>query len=101
MDEQQQVAAFLETHELDGDPAFRILDLVSEVGEIAKDANESTEYGASPEDLDVKTDELGDALFSLLAVAESLDVDADDALDEALEKYRVRMDESDTPSSGE
>lgn len=101
MDEQQKVAAFLETHELDSDPAFRILDLVSEVGEIAKDANESTEYGASPEDLDVKTDELGDALFSLLAVAESLDVDADDALDEALEKYRVRMDESDTPSSGE
>jgi NTP pyrophosphatase (non-canonical NTP hydrolase) len=101
MKEQEQVAEFLEANDLDGDPAYRILDLASEIGEIAKDAANSTNYGASPEDLDVKSDELGDALFALLAVAESLDVDAGAALDEALEKYRARIEETGDPGSGE
>lgn len=101
MEEQEKVAAFFEEHGLDGEPAYQILDLASEVGEIAKDAAESTGYGASPDDLDVKADELGDALFSLLAVAESLDVDAGAALDEALAKYRARIEETGDPGSGE
>jgi len=98
---QERVAEFLDEYDTDADPEYRILDLVSEVGELAKDANDSTDYGESPEDLDVKRDELGDALFSLLAVAESLDVDAERALDEALEKYRGRIDETGDPGSGE
>lgn len=101
MKEQEQVAEFLAEHDLDGDPAYRILDLASEIGEIAKDAADSTDYGSSPEDLDVKSDELGDALFALLAVAESLDVDAGAALDEALAKYRERLDDTGTAASGE
>ena len=79
MKEQEKVVDFIEEHELDGKAEFRILDLVSEVGEIAKDASKSTGYGERPEDLDVKTDEIGDVLFSLLAVAESLEVDASEA----------------------
>ncbi|MCO8253766.1 MazG-like family protein [Haladaptatus sp. AB618] len=99
MDEQQVVAAFVEEHELTCDPAYRILDLAAEVGEIAADATKSSKWGADPEALDVKSDEIGDALFSLLAVANALDVDADDALDEALEKYRARIHQSGSASS--
>jgi NTP pyrophosphatase (non-canonical NTP hydrolase) len=99
MEEQRRVAAFIAAHDLSGTTEFRLLDLVSEVGEMAKDAAESTGYGESPGDVEVRTDEIGDALFSLLAVAESLDVDASAALDEALEKYEARMNESGTPSS--
>ncbi|MGA9400547.1 MAG: MazG nucleotide pyrophosphohydrolase domain-containing protein [Haladaptatus sp.] len=47
----------------------------------------------------MKSDEIGDALFSLLAMANALDVDAGDALDEALEKYRDRIHESGSASS--
>jgi NTP pyrophosphatase (non-canonical NTP hydrolase) len=101
MDEQARVAAFLDRHDLGGDPAYRILDLASEVGEVAKDANTSTGYGADPDALAVPTDELGDALFSLLAVCEALDVDAGDALDEAIEKYERRMAETGDLGSGE
>lgn len=99
MDEQQRVSTFLETHELHGEPAYRILDLAAEIGEIASDAAKSSEYGASPENIDVKTDEIGDALFSLLATAESLDIDAGEALDEALEKYQSRLDSTGTAAS--
>ncbi|UPV75470.1 nucleotide pyrophosphohydrolase [Halorussus limi] len=101
MNAQETVAEFLAEHELDSEPAYRILDLASEVGELAKDVNDSTDYGAEPEEVDVKTDELGDALFSLLAVAESLDVDAEEALDEALAKYRARIEATGDPGSGE
>lgn len=100
MDEQQKVAAFIDEHQLRSPPAYRILDLVSEVGEVAKDAAESTDYGHSPTDLSVDSDELGDVLFSLLALADAVDVDAGDALDEALAKYDQRITEDGTASSG-
>jgi NTP pyrophosphatase (non-canonical NTP hydrolase) len=101
MNAQQNVAEFLAEHDMDADPAYRILDLASEVGELAKDANDSTDYGANPERLDVNSDELGDALFALLALAESLDVDAEEAVDEALAKYEARIEETGDAGSGE
>lgn len=101
MDEQEAVTAFVAEHDLESDPAYRILDLAAEVGEIAADATKSTEWGDDPEALDVTEDELGDALFSLLAVANALDVDAGAALDDALEKYRRRIRETGTASSVE
>ncbi|PSQ25737.1 nucleotide pyrophosphohydrolase [Halobacteriales archaeon QS_9_68_17] len=101
MDEQQRVAAFVEEHGLHADPAYRVLDLESEVGEIAKDAAESTDYGDAPGNVDVASDEVGDALFALLALADSLEVDAAAALDEALAKYRDRLGETGSAASGE
>ncbi len=101
MDRQQQVATFVDEHDLEADPAHRILDLVSEVGEVAKDAATSTDYGATPAELDVNADEVGDVLFAVLALAESLDVDAGEALDEALAKYEDRLADRGSAGSGE
>jgi len=101
MDEQQRVAAFVDEHGLETPPAFRLLDLVSELGEVAKNATESTAYGDNPADLALDSDEIGDVLFALLAVAESVDVDAGDALEESLAKYEKRLAETDSPGSGE
>ena len=101
MHEQDRVATFVETHDLEAPPAFRLLDLVSEVGELGKAAAESTGYGERPGDVSVPEDEVGDALFALLALAESLDVDAGEALEAALSKYERRLDERGEPSSGE
>lgn len=100
MDEQRRVETFLETHELHGEPAYRILDLAAEIGELAADAAKSSEYGASPEQITVKSDEIGDALFSLLATAESLDIDAGETLDEALGKYQSRLETTGTAQDG-
>ncbi|ELY91314.1 MazG nucleotide pyrophosphohydrolase [Natrialba hulunbeirensis JCM 10989] len=88
---QERVAEFIATHDLETPPEFRLLDLTSEVGELAKDANTSTEYGTKPAALELSSDEIGDVLFALLALAESVDVDADAALDEALAKYEERL----------
>ena len=100
MDEQHRVAEFIDSHDLDAPPEFRLLDLVSELGEVAKDAAESTDYGERPDEVAVASDEIGDALFALLALAESLDVDAGEALSKALVKYERRMEHEGDPSSG-
>jgi len=100
MDDQARVAAFLDAHDLRAPPENRVLDLASEVGELAKNVNETTDYGATS-GADVDRDELGDALFCLLALADELDYDAGAALDDALGKYEDRLDESGTAGSGE
>lgn len=98
MHEQQRVREFVADHDLDAPPEYRLLDLASEVGELAKDACESTDYGSGGA-VTVTSDELGDALFCLLALADSLDVDAGEALDDALAKYEDRLSESGRPGS--
>jgi len=99
MDSQDRVAAFVDEHDMDADPAYRVLDLAAEVGEIAADAAKSSDYGDAPDELSVSEDELGDALFALLATAESLDIDAEAALETSLAKYEHRVDESGDPGS--
>ena len=91
---QARSRAFLARHRLNHTPQVHTLDLVSEVGEVAKALLESSDYGESPSqptpDLE---EELGDAFFSLIALAESLDVDLETALKQALTKYEARLAE--------
>lgn len=100
-DAQDRVARFVATHDIDAPPAYRLLDAASELGELAKEVNESTDYGSDPEGVEVAEDELGDALFALLAFAEATDVDAESALDDAIEKYERRLEERGSAGSGE
>jgi NTP pyrophosphatase (non-canonical NTP hydrolase) len=100
MDEQQEVAEFVQQHEMEAPPAYRLLDVVSELGEVAKDAAESTDYGSTPADLTIASDEIGDVLFSLLALAEAAEINAGEALEEALAKYDERITDSGDASSG-
>lgn len=99
MDEQRRVAEFVASHDLGADPAHRVIDLVSEVGEVAKEVNVSTDYGAS-NDVEIAADELGDTLFALLALAEAVDVDAGEALEMAIAKYEARLEASGDAGSG-
>lgn len=100
MDEQHRVAAFVDEHDWETELAYRVLDLQSEVGEIANEVTTSTGYGADVEAAEIATDEIGDALFALLAVAESADVDASHALDAAIAKYERRIERTGDAGSG-
>lgn len=97
---QDRVADFVAEHDLECDPAYRLLDVAAEVGELAADANDATGYGADPDAFEVAQDELGDALFALLALAESLDLDAEAALGASLAKYASRLSETGEAGSG-
>jgi NTP pyrophosphatase (non-canonical NTP hydrolase) len=98
---QERAVEFAAEHDLDGDPAYRLLDLASEVGELAADACATAEYGARREAFALSTDEVGDALFSLMLVADAADVEADEALATALRKYERRIESEGRAGSGE
>ena len=101
MDAQARVASFVDEQDLDAPAAYRLLDAVSELGEVAKEVCTSTEYGDDPSAVDVSADELGDALFALLAVCDVLEVDAEAALEASLAKYEERLVASGGVGSGE
>ena len=89
---QGSVAAFVEEYGLEAPVHARALDLVSEVGELAKEILEGTDYGRAPfEAPEGWTGELGDALFALVCLANSTGVDLEVALVGTLEKYRERL----------
>ena len=101
MDAQSRVAAFVTENDIEAPAAYRLLDTVSELGEVSKAVCTSTAYGSDPEEVEVPEDELGDALFALLALCAELDVDAGAALETSLSKYEDRLTETGDAGSDE
>lgn len=107
---QESVRAFIQEYDLSSDPQSRLLDLMSEVGEVAKEALLSTDYGKARVEQTQETgqlctasmeDELGDVLFSYFSLCDSLGVDAEKVLAHSLQKYRDRFAAKATVGSGE
>ena len=89
---QQRVADFVRAHQLEAPAPSRLLDLTSEVGELAKEALKATSYGrAAFRAGGAWSDELGDVFFTLICLANGTDVDLEAALTAALEKYDRRL----------
>ena len=93
-DWQRQVSDFAHRRHLLHDPAVHALDVISEAGEVAKEVLLATDYGRRvcqprPE----LVDELGDLLYSVLALTEACGADAGEALGRALSKYDHRLAE--------
>jgi NTP pyrophosphatase (non-canonical NTP hydrolase) len=90
---QQQTAEFAQKRNLTREPGVYALDLLSELGEVAKLILEATGYGKRPFPPQPPTElsgELGDALYSLCQLATAAHVDLDTALAETLAKYETR-----------
>jgi len=89
---QERVASFVDMHALRAGAEARVMDLVSEVGEVAKEVLKATRYGEQPfATSPAWSDELADVFFSLICLANATNVNLDQALDGALEKYRQRL----------
>jgi len=98
---QRTVASFVEEAKIEAPVAARLLDLVSEIGELSKEALEGTRYGRdSFRPPDGWAGELGDVFFALVCLANSTGVDLEAALDGALGKYRERLALGDDAGSG-
>ena len=90
---QHQVADFVQRNDLEISIQDRTLDFVSEVGELAKEILKSTDYGRQDfRPIEAWQDELGDVFFSLICLANTTDVNLQDALHAALEKYQMRLE---------
>ncbi|MBQ8088760.1 MAG: nucleotide pyrophosphohydrolase [Clostridia bacterium] len=70
----------------------RYIDLVSEIGELGKELLKGSKYHSQPFVLPTSAnEEMGDCLFSLLALCAELQIDPEEALDAAIAKYRRRF----------
>lgn len=99
---QERIAQFVADNGMDTAPEFRALDLVSEVGEVSKEILRMTDYGKAgmmPRE-EIKG-ELGDVLFALMALADSLDVDLEEALEMVLDKYAKRLEKGSASSESD
>ena len=90
---QELVQEFCDKYYVDCKIENRILDVISEIGELSKEVLKSTDYGAielnsCSEEL---TLEFGDVLFSLIALANKLDINMETALNLAMHKYEKRF----------
>ncbi len=94
-EEQMLVARFCKENDLESDFFVRLLDVMSELGEFSKEILKGTDYGKK--DLLYKNyrgrlnDEIGDLIFSIFALANSLKLNLDDALKLAMKKYEKRL----------
>jgi len=90
---QEQIHLFCLHHGLVAPPEHRLMDVQSELGEVAKEILKETDYGkrewrgAS----DDAASEMGDLLFSVIALANAMHVDLDAALKTVLAKYEKRL----------
>lgn len=99
---QQQVAKFVNEHDLDRGSMVWLLDLVAEVGELSNELLQDSQYGDRPLDAGREwMEELGDVLFSLACLANRSGVDLEDALEGALAKYRRRIERTGDPGSSD
>lgn len=89
---QQEIKTFCEENNIACPPEQRALDLMSELGEVAKEILKMTDYGKSSLVIneEIKS-ELGDALFALMELANTLNVDLEEALEKVMEKYQARL----------
>ena len=98
---QDRVAQFVKEHGLDAPAHARLLDLTSELGEVAKEFLTSSQYGGKEfKRTDAWCDELGDVLFSLVCLANATGVDLEVALSQALDKYAQRLASRGDAASG-
>ena len=89
---QKKIKKFCKKNDLDSPVEHRVLDAMSELGEVAKEILKMSNYGRKPLVYreEIKT-ELGDVLYSLITIANTFDVDLEDALKKVMEKYENRL----------
>ena len=97
---QGSVKKFMDEHKLNNPIEYRMLDLVDEVGEVAKEISKMSGYGTKkPEFRKEIAGELGDAFYSLITVANYYDVDLPEALAAVIGKYERRIKKGGHPGS--
>ena len=100
-DLQAKVRAFVAKHNLVHANEISVLDLVSEVGEVAKEILKGINYGKKPFKKTEETkEEIGDLFYSLITLANTLEIDLEEALNLVLNKYEERMKNSKSAGSG-
>lgn len=89
---QSKVLNFVEKYHLETSVETRLLDLVSEIGELSKEILKGNDYGKKQFVTTYEwEEEFGDVLFSLICIANSTGINMENSLNVALNKYMNRF----------
>lgn len=98
---QEKVDELIKKYNLESPIEIRFIDLISELGELGKEILKGNEYGkkdfCNTENIE---SEIGDTFFSLICVANGLNIDLQNALDNVLNKYENRFSKNGNIGSG-
>ena len=99
---QQLVKDFVDKHKLANSPENQVLDLTSEVGELAKEVLKMTNYGT--ESLQYRPEmetEVGDVFYVLISIANEYNINLANALNQVLLKYEQRLNQGSAGSGND
>lgn len=100
-DIQKAINQFNESKGITSSVDVRIIDLVSEVGELSKEVLKGTDYGSKAfSKTEEWESEIGDVLFSLICIANETNTDLEEALNYVLNKYEKRFSNKGDIGSG-
>lgn len=89
---QERIKKFCKENNMESPLEHRVLDTISELGEVAKEILKMSNYGKKHiEYREELKSELGDVLYSLITIANTFDIDLEEALNQVLEKYEKRL----------
>lgn len=89
---QVKVEKFVSEKNIGTNIESRMIDLLSEAGELSKELLKSTDYGKKPFDkTKLFENELGDVLFSLVCLANQSEISLEQVINDAFEKYEQRF----------
>ncbi len=98
---QEEINEMVKKYNLESSTEIRFIDLVSEIGELGKEILKGDAYGKKQfSKTDNLESEVGDVLFSLICVANGLNIDLKSALDGVITKYNCRFAEKGNIGSG-
>ncbi|MFA8343632.1 MAG: MazG-like family protein [Rhodothermaceae bacterium] len=101
-EKQKEIKKFCADNNMETEIEFRVLDLVSEAGELSKEILKSSNYGKSKIELTPNMEsEFGDVLFSLMASANCMNINLEKALNAVLKKYKKRLIKGSTGSEND
>lgn len=91
-DIQEKIKKFCKENDMESPVEHRVLDTMSELGEVAKEILKMSDYGKKPVEYRQELQsELGDVLYSLITIANTFDIDLEEALHDVLNKYEKRL----------
>ena len=98
---QEKVHEMIQKYGLESSAEIRMIDLMSEVGELGKEVLKGYDYGRNEFGITNNTEsELGDVLFSLMCIADGMNISLKTALENVLQKYESRFQDKGNIGSG-
>ena len=96
---QEKVKKFVKQNKLEMKPEFYALDMVSEMGEVAKEILKACDYGRGQHKFrEELSSELGDLFYSLVTLANHYNIDLEKQVLAAIKRYEKRIGKGGTTS---